>query len=576
MSFRDLLHQRRLTRSHLQEYRTIVPVLVLAAAIVLATIFQVWLGYRATQQWRTSASMVVEQRVDEVASLLLISLLRDMRGGFESLAPFRAEQAISSSPQELAEALSRTFARFPYIDCFFLWRTGRNGTDSAVVFTRTDRAPVWDKTAQVDYSFPVKIIPSNTVAFKLASLARQYALRKDQFAFFDATVEGAAYQVVTRRFPGGDSVQETQHPSAILGFAVDLQWVKTKYFFEFTHEMERLLGSQGATALSLSIVDDRTRLITQTIPEKSNSLSREKKFPLLFFDSSSTSANALEHVDLRRWTARVAAVDDPLLGTANAGAEQTGIFIFSAAFISVAALIVVIRFLRMNIELFAMKADFVAMVSHELKTPLASISLVGQAMEKGRWKPVQIQDYGSLLSKETARLIRLVENLLTISRITDSKPLYSMSPADARELLNEAISRLHTHIQAKGVTIRCENSEDLPKVSCDSGAITQVFENIIDNAIKYSDNFSEIEVSMSRFNNGVSIVVKDNGHGIPQKDLPLIFNRFFRGKNAGLNGSGIGLSIAKKVIQDHGGNISVESVLNQGTVVHITLPSGAE
>src|SRR5205823_7025528 len=141
------------------------------------------------------------------------------------------------------------------------------------------------------------------------------------------------------------------------------------------------------------IIDERGQSITQTRPEQRHALSREKSFPLVFFDSSSVSANTLDHVDLRRWTARVGAVDDPLLQTADAGAKQTGIFIFSAALISMVALLVVIRFMRMNIEVFAMKADFVAMVSHELKTPLASISLVGQAMSKGRCKPDQIADY---------------------------------------------------------------------------------------------------------------------------------------------------------------------------------------
>src|SRR5205823_13492113 len=112
-----------------------------------------------------------------------------------------------------------------------------------------------------------------------------YSTRQDQFVFFDAAVEGVNYQVIARLFHDEEPVRNTEHSSAILGFAVDLEWARKEYFSEFTHEMEHLLGNQGATALSLSIIDERGQSITQTRPEQRHALSREKSFPLVFFHS---------------------------------------------------------------------------------------------------------------------------------------------------------------------------------------------------------------------------------------------------------------------------------------------------
>lgn len=184
----------------------------------------------------------------------------------------------------------------------------------------------------------------------------------------------------------------------------------------------------------------------------------------------------------------------------------------------------------------------------------------------------QIPDYGTLLSKETARLTRLVENLLSVSRVTDAKPLYTMAPVHIGEVLDEALSRLQSHVQEKSVNVRRQNADELPEITCDREAMTQVFENIIDNAIKYSARSTEIEINARPRNGDVHISVKDSGQGISPKDVPLVFNKFFRGRNAGMNGSGLGLSIARKVVEDHGGYITIDSAVGCGTIVIVRLP----
>jgi signal transduction histidine kinase len=545
---------------------------MLALGIAVATSFQVWLSYRAARQWQTSARMVVERRADEVASLLTISLLRDMRGAYESLAPIQREEAAMDSPQEFSNSVARTFARFPYVDCFFIWRVKGKGEYDSVMFSRADRPPIWNNIAS-DNSFPVAVAPASEIASQFAALARRYSHPADAFVYFDAPVQGKDYQVVGRVFRNG---AEGGNASAIVGFGVSLDWIKKNYFSEFTREMERLLGQQGSTTLSLSILDEAGNVITRSRPESRKGPSQEKQFPLVFFDSSLPSLSALDHVTVHRWTARVGAADDPLLTAADAGATRTGILSISAALISIIGLVLVIRFLQMNMDLFAMKTNFVAMVSHELKTPLASISLVAQALARGRWKADQIGDYGEVLSKETSRLTRLVENLLSVSRIAESKPFYSFTRVDLRDVITEALSRLQTQVEEKQAGLQVAVASDLPLLTCDREAMTQVFENLINNALNYSDRLTSIQISAARHNGNIHITLKDSGQGIPAKDIPHVFGKFFRARNASLSGTGLGLSIVRKVVEDHNGFVTIDSALGIGTIVSIVLPAVQE
>ena len=550
----------------------IIPVILLALGLGLGMIFQVWLGYRATQQWRTSANMVVERRANEVASLLIIALIRDMRGAYESVAPLQKEQLLSDSPRELADVIARTFARYPYIDSFFLWRSSGPSAGSSVLFERAERPPQWSTNAfRDDNSFPVTIVSSSKQADTMASLARDYAVGDEPFVYFDATLERTPYQVVARLLRS----ESNKSVSVVLGFGVSLPWVSSTYFPEFTRQIERVVGKQAPTALSLAVRDENGETITQTRPEKPSGPFQEKTFLLTFFDPSLVPISALDHMTVRRWTARVSAANDPLLGAADAGSRRTWILIVSATAISLVAVVLVVRLLRMNFQLFAMKSDFVAMVSHELKTPLSGISLVGQALADGRCRPEQIRDYGALVCKETRRLNRLVENLLDFSRVTLSKNLYVLNPVALPELMIEALEQLQAQIDEKRMRIRNDIAEALPPLMCDAEAVTQVFVNVLENAIKYSGEEMEIQITARVLGRRLSICVRDFGHGILAQDVPRVFDRFFRGDNAGLNGTGLGLAIARKIIKDHDGEISVESAAGRGTVVTIQLPAAS-
>jgi len=142
--------------------------------------------------------------------------------------------------------------------------------------------------------------------------------------------------------------------------------------------------------------------------------------------------------------------------------------------------------------------------------------------------------------------------------------------------VTEGVNRLQPQIRERAFDVTSSASGEIPDVYCDREAIVHVFENLIENAIKYSDDARQIQISISAVSGRVIATVKDRGIGILPEDMPHIFERFFRGRNAGLGGSGLGLAIARDIVDAHRGRISVESMPGEGTSVTVTLPAVRE
>jgi signal transduction histidine kinase len=226
-----------------------------------------------------------------------------------------------------------------------------------------------------------------------------------------------------------------------------------------------------------------------------------------------------------------------------------------------------------------MQVDFVANVSHELRTPLTAVKGLVETLRDGAVDDTEVRDrFLETVESETDRLIRLVNDLLILSR-TDSEALnLQRESVDLGQLATEAVERLAAQAEAHNVVLSVEVGADAPLALADSDRIEQVLVNVLDNAIKYSRPGGAVMVEVEeRPAQMVQVRVRDEGLGIPAEDLPRIGERFYRADKARARtegGSGLGLAIAQALVDAHGGRLWLESEEGIGTTVTFALPSG--
>jgi len=225
-------------------------------------------------------------------------------------------------------------------------------------------------------------------------------------------------------------------------------------------------------------------------------------------------------------------------------------------------------------RLSALRADFVSLVSHELRSPMAAVIGAARTLQ-GRWReltPDQRQSFLSLIGDETARLATLIDDVLDTSRIEAGTFSFSFSDVDLAELLRDVVAAVElAQDEVEVVT----DVGALPPVRGDRERLRQVIQNLIDNAVKYSSAGGRVRVSAMSDDGHVLVDVEDQGPGIVPEDKELIFEKFGRSSGgAAKPGTGLGLFIARSIAEAHGGSLDVESVPERGSVFRLELPAG--
>jgi signal transduction histidine kinase len=227
-------------------------------------------------------------------------------------------------------------------------------------------------------------------------------------------------------------------------------------------------------------------------------------------------------------------------------------------------------------RLSALRADFVSLVSHELRSPMAAVIGAARTLEQ-RWRtlaPGQREAFLALIADETNRLAALIGDVLDTSRIEAGTFSYSFSDVDLSRLVQDAVSLAALGQDEVRVSARVPDS--LPRIRGDRERLRQVLANLIDNAVKYSPSGDSVEVSASQENGTVRITVSDHGPGIPAEQQRIIFEKFGRAEVPGSKpGTGLGLFIARSIAEAHGGTLDVTSHAEAGATFTLTLPLSA-
>jgi len=235
---------------------------------------------------------------------------------------------------------------------------------------------------------------------------------------------------------------------------------------------------------------------------------------------------------------------------------------------------------RRELRLSRLKSDFVANVSHELKTPLALIRLYAETLELGRVPNQERKgEYYRVINKESRRLTQLINNILDFSRIEAGRKEYRLVPSDIGAVVRDVVESYRFAIEKLGFTLELEPGEDLPELELDPEALSQALINLLNNAIKYSPEHKAITVSVRRELDRVLLSVSDRGMGIPRSEHRRIFEKFYRVETSLVHttkGSGLGLALVQHITEAHGGHVELSSTPGEGSTFTLSLPVPAE
>ena len=259
--------------------------------------------------------------------------------------------------------------------------------------------------------------------------------------------------------------------------------------------------------------------------------------------------------------------------------EGSGIYLF--IFILIALFMILgyvftIYALNTELRLNKMKSEFISNVSHELKSPLTSIRIMTEMLHHNRVGTEERRSaYYSAMLEESEHLSHLIDNILDFSRMEDDRKKYDFIDLDLNELLIKFIKTTRENLPESVFNIRYSCPDQVPIIQADKDSILQVIYNLVDNAIKFSGTSRQIDINLFSKNNAFVLCVKDYGIGISIKDQERIFDRFYRGdepQRLGIKGSGISLTIVKKIIEAHKGYLTLESKPGEGSTFYVHLP----
>jgi signal transduction histidine kinase len=241
-----------------------------------------------------------------------------------------------------------------------------------------------------------------------------------------------------------------------------------------------------------------------------------------------------------------------------------------------AGLLLVYSNVRRELHLSRLKSDFVANVSHELKTPLALIRLFAETLELGRVPSEdKARQYYRVINKESQRLTQLINNILDFSRIEAGRKEYRFAPTDVGRIVSDVLEAYRFQIEQQGFTLEVRVADDLPEVEADKEALAQALLNLVNNAIKYSREDKYLRLDVRREGDKVLLAVTDHGIGVAKGEQKKIFEKFYRAEDSLVHetkGSGLGLALVEHIMQAHGGSVEIESAAGKGSTFTLVLP----
>lgn len=347
--------------------------------------------------------------------------------------------------------------------------------------------------------------------------------------------------------------------NGLVGFEINLAHLRARLLPKLTRDLK---GSERA---SVALLNERSEAVLGTTRAPSDLIAQQTLAPPFDFWQVAVYLNQAARWE-RRWDFRT----------------TLGLWLIALLLLSI--LLGAFWFIRRAAHeayLSRMKSSFVSNVSHEFRTPLASIKMLAELLEMQLAAPAKLerdkaQQYLGVIRRESDRLTRLIENALDFAKIERGVKQYRFEYEEPSAVLRATCEAFRPHAEAQGFRFEIEVPDDLPEMRLDADAITQALLNLLSNAVKYSEETKEIRVRAYCEATQLVIEVKDRGLGLAPEELPKIFEDFYRvDQRLSTNqqgGMGLGLTLARHIVRAHGGEITAQSVLGEGSTFTIRLP----
>lgn len=298
----------------------------------------------------------------------------------------------------------------------------------------------------------------------------------------------------------------------------------------------------------------------QSVPLDVNKVQITQKFPNLFDN----------------WNMKMMFTKNPVLATSTATLYRNLTILGAAVLILVGALVFIFVTAVREKDLATRQAEFLANVTHELKTPLSVMQAAGENLADGRVTKIdRLKSYGKHIYGEAVRLRHMIDKLLDVAKADADDIMLELKPYDLDELVKGYLDAHNTYLKDVGFDVEFEPSGDQPMVMVDADSVETIIGNLVENAVKYSTEERYLGMRVQKQRNYVYLEITDHGVGIDPKSQRYIFDKFYRGEDtltAETRGHGLGLSIVKKVVELNNGSIRVQSQLGEGTTFIIKFP----
>jgi len=545
--------------------------LAIVVAIPMAVLF--YFQFRSLNDIEKTSAVVLRQLSSDTSESLTKSVEDYLKRPHISVL-LRIPQA-RTEPLDLSwidPIMHDALRESPFITSFFVWtERGPLANQWLAYDQQSDAQPAGalERRFREDPVFGAKLLP------------RLRELEKTRMAIvaFNEVINGRQYYVQAQlRFESFARERMT----SVVAMAVDAERLRTEFIPALLRE--RLANVQqpvGFPSLEAAVLaEDGTRIFQSNELRADDVPVDERSFSIIFFDKELLEFAAPYEQQREIWGLRTGYGPQAIPEIVNASTRpQMALMIVLAVAMALGVFLVAGAAAR-EVRVAELKSNFVASVSHDLKTPLALIQLFAETLELGRVRtPQRAQEYYRIINGEAKKLTRLIENILDFSRMEAGLRPYRMEPADLGDLVTRVLARMETQFSQGNFVVTTQIASSLPRVLADEGATEQAIENLLANAIKYSGDAKRIEVQARRAGAHLEVSVSDHGIGISRREQARIFRKFYRVQRdlgGGPQGTGLGLAIVDHTMRGHGGYVRVSSEPQQGSTFTLHFPIPGE